>query len=71
MAKAVRNVNRKVGWIRVGAAKLLKWIAIVTIVLSSVTQSRTAAAQSATPSAAVNSSRGRDTGPCHQFVRSG
>ena len=48
MAKAVRNVNRKVGWIRVGAAKLLKWIAIVTIVLSSVTQSRTAAAQSAT-----------------------
>ncbi len=48
MANAVRNVNRKASWISVGAPKLLKWVAIVTIVLSSVTQSRTAAAQSAT-----------------------
>ena len=56
MANAVRSVNRRVSWSRVGARKLLNWAAIVTTILSSMAQSGTAAAQSITDSPGAQSS---------------
>src|SRR5579864_5132927 len=56
MVDAVRRANREVSWSRFSARKLLNWVAILTIILSSVAQSRTAAAQSTTDGAGAGTS---------------
>src|SRR5437660_1630163 len=56
MVDAVRSACRRVSWTRVNARKLLKWTAIVTLILPSVAESGTAAAQSVTDSPKARSS---------------
>ena len=56
MVDAVRSSSRRVSWTRVNARKLLNWTAIVTLILTSVAQSGTAAAQSVTDSPEARSS---------------
>ena len=66
MVDAVRGAHRRVSRRRIGARKLLNWTAIVTIILPSVTQSGTAAAQSVTDSPEGQSSVVRvDATPGH------